>query len=364
MSSTIVCDLIYSGSKRGHGGEHRSAQIKDILEKLNFPCFFLPLNEDISNIAKYIIGFYAAIKYIRIPNISWRWIRRWGANYYRYHKNLIKIPGSKTFLIENNRPSNLIAFHYVNYNDYKIIAVPQNIECFEHTTKNPTNPSIPFRRLKYELMALKKAEATFCISNEEAWFLSFENIKSLPLPYYPPPDLIDELNSIRRLRLSKQFKNEFLIMGSATNPYTKSGIWEVLNILNQKTKNDSYKIHIVGSGTDELKKYFHSEAFIFHGKASQEYLKQLLSEVKAMIIHQPFGAGALTRIPEMLIAGVPLITNFVSARSYHHYDGIYTYYTNDQLYKLMQRIFECPSEPEYPYLEVQTFTNFIKKFVK
>ncbi|MGC8829557.1 MAG: hypothetical protein ACP5MG_08440 [Verrucomicrobiia bacterium] len=317
------------------------------------------MTENINNISKYVLGLYAAIRYINTPNISWRWIRRWGANYYRYKKHLNNYSDGKILIIENTRPSNLISFYYGRSHSYKIIAIPQNIECFEYSTKNIENPIISFSRLKSEIKALKKAEAAFCISKEEAWFLSFYGIKSYFLPYYPPPDIVKGMRSIRQMRISNNKQDGFLIMGSVTNPYTKAGIVELLNLFENETNNLSYNIHVVGNGTEQFINKYKSRFMHFYGKVAQETLNKLLSEIKAMIIYQPFGAGALTRIPEMLMAGVPLITNFISSRSANHYDGIYVYYTAEQLLNLMHRDFKCPNEPEYPELEVQTFLNLI-----
>lgn len=364
MSAKVFCDLIYSGDKRGHGGEHRSAQLKYILNNSGFEIEFLPITENINNIAKYFLGIYAAIRYVKIPNISWRWIRRWGVNYYRYKKYLNNFSGDKILLIENNRPFNLISFYYGHAHGYKIVAVPQNIECFEYSSKNIGNPDISFCRLNAELKALKKSEATFCISKEEAWFLSFSGIKSFPLPYYPTPDIVNDMRSIREMRIANNKKEGFLIMGSVTNPYTKAGIVELLNLFESTSNNPTYKIHVVGNGTEQLKEKYKSQFIQFHGKLAQETLNKLLSNIKAMIICQPFGAGALTRIPEMLIAGVPLITNFISARSAYHYDGVHVFYTPKQLFELMNRDYECPQEPNYPELEIRIFLNCINKLIK
>jgi hypothetical protein len=360
MPAKVICDLIYSGAMRGHGGEHRTAQIKYILNGPDLELEFLPITENINNISKYVFGLYAAIRHIKTPDISWRWIRRWGGNYLRYKKHLINNSCNKILIIENNRPSNLISFYYARALGYRIIAVPQNIESFEYCSKNVAKPDISFLRLKSELKALKNAESAFCISKEEAWFLSFSGIKSFSLPYYPPPDIEKEMRSIRENRALVKNREGFLIMGSVTNPYTKAGIVELLNLLAGKPNNRSYTIHVVGNGTEQFKSNYKSEFVHFHGKAPQERLNKLLSEIKAMIICQPFGAGALTRIPEMLISGVPLITNLISARSAYHYDGVYVYYTAEQLFELMNRDFECPREPDYPISEIKTFLSCIK----
>jgi len=47
-----------------------------------------------------------------------------------------------------------------------------------------------------------------------------------------------------------------------------------------------------------------------------------MSSVKALLCYQNSGSGALTRICEMLIAGVPVIANSHAARSFYNKKGL------------------------------------------
>jgi hypothetical protein len=78
------------------------------------------------------------------------------------------------------------------------------------------------------------------------------------------------------------------------------------------------------------------------GSVSSDELNKILTTTKAVLIHQLAGVGALTRIPEMLIAGVPVIANGNACRSSFEYDGIYHYEDQTELKEML-------SKSEFPF---------------
>jgi len=60
-------------------------------------------------------------------------------------------------------------------------------------------------------------------------------------------------------------------------------------------------------------------------------LYELLADTRGCIVYQENGSGALTKIPELLIAGVPVIINSHAARSHHNLPGIFEFTALEQL---------------------------------
>ncbi|MBK6903852.1 MAG: hypothetical protein IPH04_13895 [Saprospirales bacterium] len=60
-------------------------------------------------------------------------------------------------------------------------------------------------------------------------------------------------------------------------------------------------------------------------------MTKVMSQVKAMIVHQESGVGALTKIMDHLVAGIPVIANTLAARSFFDHNGVYLYDTSEQL---------------------------------
>ncbi|MFW6047092.1 MAG: hypothetical protein ACOCP4_04850, partial [Candidatus Woesearchaeota archaeon] len=98
--------------------------------------------------------------------------------------------------------------------------------------------------------------------------------------------------------------------------------------------------------------------FIFEGTVSEDRLKELYIGAKAIIAHQKTGTGTLVRIPEALIAGVPVIANTVAARDTRQYNGIYVYDTIKELGDVLSGNLKTPEIPKRP---IRYENNFIKK---
>ena len=82
------------------------------------------------------------------------------------------------------------------------------------------------------------------------------------------------------------------------------------------------KLLVAGYGTDIVRESVHGKGMEFLGSLPKTELDRKLSCVKACLCYQEQGSGALTRIPEMLIAGIPVLANTHAARSYHNLKGI------------------------------------------
>ena len=94
-----------------------------------------------------------------------------------------------------------------------------------------------------------------------------------------------------------------------------------------------------------------SRGIAFLGSLSNEQLDSILCRVKACLCYQERGAGALTKICEMLVAGVPVAANTVAARSYHGMAGVFEFNCLDALRSTLEQLDAAPGEipaPEQP----------------
>jgi hypothetical protein len=88
--------------------------------------------------------------------------------------------------------------------------------------------------------------------------------------------------------------------------------------------------------------------------------------VKAAIVYQECGSGALTKICEFLLAGVPVLANQHAARSYYNCSGVIEFASVAELPLLIKHIsgpelkIAEPAKPDYSELILQV-TALLKR---
>jgi hypothetical protein len=85
-------------------------------------------------------------------------------------------------------------------------------------------------------------------------------------------------------------------------------------------------------------------------------------ETRALLLHQRAAAGAVTRIAEMLVAGVPVIGNPVACRSALPLDGVRCYDDVEQLGALLQAPLPMPPVPDAPRAAEERLIASIRRF--
>ncbi|MEA5614316.1 glycosyltransferase family protein [Nodularia spumigena] len=158
---------------------------------------------------------------------------------------------------------------------------------------------------------------------------------------------------------------QFVILGTYLNLPTKHGIIELVEWFNSFDKLINIKVCIAGFGTEKLKDEIslHSNLELL-GTLSDQELTNVLIQTSAVIINQRYGLGSLTKIPELLIAGVPVVVNGIAARSYHNYDGIYVYENKQELCDLLlSNKLYTPSILERPLQDEMRFINTLNQFI-
>ena len=211
----------------------------------------------------------------------------------------------------------------------RVIGVPHNIESLVNSQS--------IDQLSYELSTLIKCDSVFAISKEETWLLRLFGVEAHYLPYYPPKEVENYLHSIKDARRATIIHecNKIIMLGSATNIPTRLGMQSLINFASKQ--NLQFELIVAGYGTMDLQVSPHPRINL-KGAISNEELKELLIDSDAILIYQPPTTGALTRIPEMLVAGIPIIANFDAVRNYHNIEGIYQYNTFDEMIDLIDNL--------------------------
>jgi len=193
--------------------------------------------------------------------------------------------------------------------------------------------------LKDEVNLINNTNLSVTIAREDTWLLRNFGMKCYYHPYYPPVDTEAELAKIRIAR-RKSHKKFFLCMGTAYNPPTLFGMQILINSWSN-LMHGKIPLIIAGYGVDGFFDQPPSTtAITIVGEVSHIEMTSLLTECIACILHQETGSGALTKIPELLRSGIPIIASQHAARSYEGTEGLYEYQELAEIPKIMQDIIQ------------------------
>ena len=352
--TTIVRHTRFKLNPFGDGGSKRSVQIQELLERsgMEFVNDEFRLPKALSIVQKISL-FYKGLTFV-IRLFSWNEIGGIGnlmvmSKYFGIRIPIVLDHYSQADVIFLNEDTTSGAYglpYLMKAAGKQIITVPHNIESFCGSDIQSGKKSTQW--LYEDIKRLKMSDHVFCISKEETWLLRLFGLNADYLPYFPPTEVEDYLKGIR-LRREKREPNlvrKCLMLGSATNHPTKVGMEQLLRWFAQR-EILPFELHIAGFATERLSNITHPK-FHFHGAVSKNQLEMLLVESDCMIINQFATSGALTRIMESLVAGVPIIANLNAARDYFGTEGVVVFQTFDDLYDLLEgsELPQCVRIPE------------------
>lgn len=347
----------------GHGGCRRTAQIDELLFEASIPfteADFSLYAPGPKNIVHYFSGLYAT-KNIAAGLKSNYSAGRYMAKFQRFTKKI----KPEFFIQESTYGYDMLMGKVLHQHEVPFVALPHNIESLVagNTSVFSKKPSPAW--LAEELTGLKYASHVFTISREEQWLLSVHGIDCSYLPYYPTKALQQKLLTIRDRRTGRTnlpgAPKQLLLLGTFYNKPTLDGY---INLLNKLKKYETVQIHVAGFGSEQLKTSFNQKNIKIRGSLNDRELQELLISCNYVLIHQEPSSGALTRIPELLIAGVPILANNMAARSYFELDGIRIYNNMDELLNLIDAdIAPLPQIPGPP-VEGLFFTDHIRSYQK
>jgi glycosyltransferase involved in cell wall biosynthesis len=377
MSNSIYRFTIFDSDSFGHGGEKRTAQISEILLEKGIASERVPTGMDtagfsFSNLKKRIIALRYFIKVFKI--IGWKFHPK---KFYKtiglvsQFKGVFNLPKNKTsnvILLEASRMEYSFIIPEFKRLGLKIIAIPHNIESFVPGLRSGITNKMSPEWFMEEVGLLKECDIVFAISKEDTLLLKQMGVKVEYLPYYPTKTTLEYLVKIRVARGERTNKDvkrkKVLMLGSAINHPTKEGMVERVKFFREHIEI-CCDLFVAGYGTDKLECFLETDDNIkLLGELTENQLSEILMETDILLIHQPPTSGALTRIIETLIAGIPIVANFVASRNYFGTNGLYVYYDDKQLINYLETVnFPVPEIPEKPMHQITMFQNTILKFI-
>ena len=357
----ILADTSPGSWQFPNGGEHRTRQIHELIVSAGIEIRPLDPPAPLSNLRKYLLGLKYWLRHGQAHGSPLRLIRHHGAAAARLSSSLAHHEGAKVLVWENTHRNNQATPQLARHAGYSVVALPQNLESLVRNTR-----VIPARttaaRLTGEVSVLARAESIYCISREEQWLLSCFGIAADYLPYYPPKAVAENLLEVRRRR-ERTEPQRWLILGSVGNPPTFAGVSELLRLLKSFPSGRQLPVDIAGYETERLREQAEGTHWRVHGGVDQQTLTQLLVSAKAMLVHQISGAGALTRIPEMLMAGIPVVANVIAARSAFHWSGMHCYDSPRELGALLLQDLATPAAPRQATNAEQRFVESLQQMI-
>ncbi|MEJ1237892.1 hypothetical protein WBG78_07185 [Chryseolinea sp. T2] len=359
---------VFDARSDGHGGEKRTAQLKAALSsKWNYrliKCSF-------DNVFNKPIGWGNALAGIGcLPELSENF-NGLAASTFRdrifeatRYRSLLALTSSLTAEIESARfcmwESNLPGYLLTPYVLKKkfakrVIACPHNIESLVPFQKFKWHSKEPTARLRTEIESLSYCDDVFVISEEEQWLLNLFDIPAKLLPFFPSDSEVEMLTKIREQREQRR-STHFLIVGSAINPPTRERMKSLLTMISvlQSKLLTKAQFKVIGFGTEAFSN-FTSSGIIILGGVSNDVLFDEMMNCRAAVISQGFSTGSLTKFPELLIAGIPIISDEGSARSFHRTDGVNIYRNESEFVELLNENLDPPRIPSRPQKEIDEF---------
>jgi Glycosyl transferases group 1 len=240
----------------------------------------------------------------------------------------------------------------------RVIALIHNIESLVPNQPCPIRSSRS-DWLDIELAHLANAEVIFCHSRWDQWFLCLRGLQARLLPYYPARSRQQSLCAIRTARLTGPIGDRVVVLGSAHNQPTRLGMIEQLRIIKQNWEQlREIEFHFCGDQTARLHDGELPPNVHLHGYVDEESLREHLVAAKAVWFHQPPTTGVLTRIVDMLVAGVPVVANSFAARSQETINGV-SMYNLDAVPPFIQSSRAMPEMPGQPDLFAEDFLDTI-----
>jgi hypothetical protein len=351
----------------GNGGDHRALQVAELVRAAGCAVRVPPMDAPTTFFERHLRGIAVQstkgypIHLARDLEVQGRQaLSNAGHVAKRYEDVLAGAPVPSLFLWEGS--DNVVGAGLARRAGCPVWALPQNIYTAEKGWRDFWLGRRGLAALEMELRFLRRCEAVFTISREEQWLLRLQGVDADHLPYYPPSQLEAFLLQVRRDRRPGR-ERRFLLLGSATHPPTRSSLQRLIATLVELPESASLLIDVAGFGTEELEVPVSAHNVVLHGSVDQARLADLLAMAGAAIVEQRPSVGALTKIPELLMAGVPVIANVDASRSTWSLEGIVHYESLSDLQALLEKPLPAPPVPPRPQAAEERFQSRLDEVV-
>ncbi len=328
------------------GGQHRTTQVHEIIRDAGIEIRHVPRDAGCSNLRGYALGLKYLLRLGLRCGSSLRCLRRHGMVAARLAKAFAANQEARVLIWEDTHRARQAIPVIARSAGVAVVALPHNLESLVSVERSARLLTAS-RRWREEVRHLGAASAVFCCSREEQWLLAFFGVRADFLPCFPPKSVVERCLKVRERRRAAH-PQRLLVMGSADYRPTFDGMAQALAMLKGFPHGNQLPVDIAGFGSEALGPLLEETHYTLHGSVEAEVLGQLLVQAKAVLLHQSAGGGALTRIPEMLMAGVPVLANPIAARSAIHLDGVHVYDSERDLFSLLGTELPPPALPDRP----------------
>jgi hypothetical protein len=345
----------FASDSHGTGPEKRSAQILHLCEAAGYELSDMKPPARLARGRTWTAGLEARLRLGSHAPIDHAGIGLLGYRTRFYHEALAAHRGARVLLWETTYDTLLPTL--ARAAGFKIIALPHNLEALvsERVFADPAYD--PLSDLSGEISRLGLADAVFTIAKEERWLLEARGLTPQYLPFYPDPALAHECALIRQQRAAAPRAGPLLLLGAALNPATARGMALQLEWL-AGLGPAMPAVVVAGPETDTRLAAHRSPRVELKGRVSRPQLIALLQSCSALLIHTRGGAGAVTRIPEALLAGVPVIANSNAARDQHGTPGVHVY---DSIGEFRALVLAPPQLPPAPLPPAAASARFVQE---
>lgn len=226
----------------------------------------------------------------------------------------------KCILWENTRDHTSLLF--ARRYGVPIIALPHNLEALVSLEQVRYSQSGKHARFEREVALLAQADAVFAISTWDQWLLGLFDVQSELLMYRPPRQRLPMLDKVRAHRADTEAsRDHVLVLGTAHYEPTRVGMTELVEQIETLVVGSGLNVIVAGAGTENLT-HLASSSIQVLGTVDADVLLDLYRRAYAGVVYQRPASGALTRIPDLLAAGVPVLANTYAARSQQDQPGL------------------------------------------
>jgi hypothetical protein len=347
----------FTANSSGHGGEKRTAQINDLLTvahlqwmDMNAQLLFPP--------AKDLMSFFRGMKHFTAGLKNMYSVGR----YIIAFESFIDKFRPSMVLWEATNEYDLLLARVLKDKHIPFIALPHNLESLVSGSSSMLSNKKSPNWLAEEIEYLGYSKHIFTISKEEQWLLALHGCNAWYLPYFPSHSIRKQLLGIRNQRIKKApvsgKTKKVLLIGTFYNPPTLNGYKALLQYIKGIA---NIEFNVAGYGSELLNNTISNSNVKIWGSVSAQVLEDLLISCDFAIIHQEPTSGALTRIPELLTAGIPIIANYIAARSFYNCNGVHIYQDNEELVSMIYAFKPLmPKLPERPVEEAQFVAYMIR----
>jgi len=255
------------------------------------------------------------------------------ATTFRRYFNYLNRPEIEGFVTDDTLTTNAALIPIAKYLGIKISILPHNLESLVPTQVSPfTGKTSPDWFLE-EIKLFKLCDSIRVIAREEQWMLQCFGVDDVGFLEYEPQLEEAQVSNVVTARASSP-KTQFMVLGTAHNPATKLGMEKLIAFLDGQVSDS--EINVIGGGTEDLLPTTKNPNIRILGFLSDADITEYYKTAKACLIYQVPTSGALTKIPELLRMGIPIITNEMGSRSYWNLENIYVYSDLQELLQLMK----------------------------